>query len=91
MPEPVRICQRLERALALGQAFRALAAERQAAVHAADVVEAAREPEVWSATGLVLGFWSLLLGLGLVVLGAIGWRAAVNREQRHGRLDHPKD
>ena len=43
-----------------------------------------------AATGPVIGFWSLLLGLGLIVLAAIGWQAAVNREQRHGRLEHPR-
>lgn len=43
-----------------------------------------------AATGPVIGFWSLLLGLGLVALAAIGWQAAVNREQRHGGLEHPR-
>jgi hypothetical protein len=37
----------------------------------------------------VFGFWALLLGGGLAAAGAAGWLAAVNREQRHGRLDPP--
>jgi hypothetical protein len=38
-------------------------------------------------TGLVFGFWPLLLGGGLAGLGAYGWPAAVNREQRHRALE----
>jgi NADH:ubiquinone reductase (H+-translocating) len=38
-------------------------------------------------TGLVFGFWPLLLGGGLAGLGAYGWQAAVNREQRHRELE----
>jgi hypothetical protein len=37
--------------------------------------------------GLVCGFWFLALGGGLALVAAGGWQAAVNREQRHGRLD----
>jgi hypothetical protein len=37
----------------------------------------------------VFGFWPLLLGGGITILAAIGWQAAVNREQRHGRLGSP--
>lgn len=29
--------------------------------------------------------------LGLIVLAAIGWQAAVDRERRHGRPDHSED
>jgi hypothetical protein len=36
---------------------------------------------------LVFGFWFLALGGGLVLMAAGGRQAAVNREQRHGRLD----
>jgi hypothetical protein len=34
----------------------------------------------------VVGFWPLLLGGGFAALAAFGWQAAVNREQRHGRV-----
>jgi hypothetical protein len=44
----------------------------------------------WPPPAPVVGFWSLLLGLGLIALAAIGWQAAVNREQRHGRLERPR-
>jgi hypothetical protein len=42
-----------------------------------------------AATGLVFGFWPLLLGIGGGAVGAGGWQAAVNREQRLGRLKRP--
>jgi hypothetical protein len=42
-----------------------------------------------AATGLVVGFWPLLLGGGIAALAAFGWQAAVNREQRHGRVQRP--
>ena len=37
-----------------------------------------------AATGLVFGFWPLLLGGGVVILAAARWQAAVNREVRWG-------
>jgi hypothetical protein len=37
-------------------------------------------------TGLVVGFWLLILGIGLAGMGALGWQLAANREQRYGRL-----
>jgi hypothetical protein len=43
----------------------------------------------FAATGLVFGFWPLLLGIGVGAVGAGGWQAAVNREQRLGRLKRP--
>jgi Cytochrome c oxidase subunit IV len=39
-----------------------------------------------AATGLVFGFWPLLLGGGLAGLGAVGWQAAVNRGPRRQSL-----
>jgi cytochrome c oxidase subunit IV len=42
-----------------------------------------------AATGLVFGFWPLILGVGLGAIAAVGWQAAVNREQRQGRLVPP--
>jgi hypothetical protein len=38
-------------------------------------------------TGLVYGLWLLLLGVVLVGAGLWGWTAAVNRENRYGRLE----
>jgi Cytochrome c oxidase subunit IV len=38
-------------------------------------------------TGLVYGLWLLLLGVVLVAAGLWGWTAAVNRENRYGRLE----
>ena len=29
--------------------------------------------------------------LGLIVLAAIGWQAAVNHERHHDRPEHPED
>jgi len=37
-------------------------------------------------TGLIYGLWLVILGLGLLVYAAWGWLAAVNRENRYGRL-----
>jgi Cytochrome c oxidase subunit IV len=37
-------------------------------------------------TGLVLGFWLLILGGAIAGVAAVGWQSAVNQEQRHGRL-----
>jgi hypothetical protein len=38
-------------------------------------------------TGLIYGLWLVILGLGLLVYAAWGWLAAVNRENRFGRLE----
>ncbi|HEX6674674.1 MAG TPA: cytochrome c oxidase subunit 4, partial [Actinomycetes bacterium] len=38
-------------------------------------------------TGLIYGLWLLLLGLVLVAASLWGWVAAVNRENRYGRLE----
>src|SRR5829696_2407508 len=38
-------------------------------------------------TGLIYGLWLVILGLGLLVYAAWGWLAAVNRENRYGRLE----
>jgi Na+-transporting methylmalonyl-CoA/oxaloacetate decarboxylase gamma subunit len=37
-------------------------------------------------TGLIYGLWLVILGLGLLVYATWGWLAAVNRENRYGRL-----
>jgi hypothetical protein len=37
-------------------------------------------------TGLIYGLWLVILGLGLLLYAAWGWLAAVNRENRYGRL-----
>jgi hypothetical protein len=37
-------------------------------------------------TGLVFGFWVLIVGVALATVAAVGWQRAVNREQRYGRL-----
>jgi len=37
-------------------------------------------------TGLIYGLWLVILGLGLLGYAAWGWLAAVNRENRYGRL-----
>jgi hypothetical protein len=37
-------------------------------------------------TGLVYGLWLVVLGLGLLGYAAWGWLAAVNRENRYGRI-----
>jgi hypothetical protein len=37
-------------------------------------------------TGLIYGLWLVILGLGLLVYAAWGWLAAVNRENRYGRI-----
>jgi len=37
-------------------------------------------------TGLIYGLWLVILGLGLIVYAAWGWLAAVNRENRYGRV-----
>jgi Cytochrome c oxidase subunit IV len=57
------------------------------------------KPSIWpfalplgltlAATGLVFGFWALLLGAGVGAVGAAGWQAAVNRETLRGRLRRP--
>ena len=38
-------------------------------------------------TGLIYGLWLVILGLGLLVYASWGWLAAVNRENRYGRLE----
>ena len=38
-------------------------------------------------TGLIYGLWLLLAGGALIGLGLWGWTAAVNRENRYGRLE----
>jgi hypothetical protein len=37
-------------------------------------------------TGLIYGLWLVILGIGLLAYAAWGWLAAVNRENRYGRL-----
>ena len=37
-------------------------------------------------TGLIYGLWLVILGLGLLGYAAWGWLAAVNRENRYGRV-----
>jgi len=37
-------------------------------------------------TGLIYGLWLVILGIGLLIYAAWGWLAAVNRENRYGRL-----
>jgi hypothetical protein len=37
-------------------------------------------------TGLIYGLWLVILGLGLLLYAAWGWLAAVNRENRYGRV-----
>jgi cytochrome c oxidase subunit IV len=37
-------------------------------------------------TGLIYGLWLVILGLGLLLYAAWGWLAAVNRENRYGRI-----
>jgi Cytochrome c oxidase subunit IV len=38
-------------------------------------------------TGLIYGLWLVILGLGLLGYAIWGWLAAVNRENRYGRLE----
>jgi hypothetical protein len=38
-------------------------------------------------TGLIYGLWLVILGLGLLGYATWGWLAAVNRENRYGRLE----
>ena len=38
-------------------------------------------------TGLIYGLWLVILGLGLAGYAAWGWLAAVNRENRYGRVE----
>jgi hypothetical protein len=38
-------------------------------------------------TGLIYGLWLVILGLGLLGYAAWGWLAAVNRENRYGRIE----
>ena len=87
MPEPVRICQRRRPGLWTGspageQAWTLLAGPGP------------RLPRTWASVGVAaassfLGGQSGF-GLGHIVLAAVGWRAAVDREQRRGRLEHPR-
>ena len=37
-------------------------------------------------TGLIYGLWLVILGLGLIFYATWGWLAAVNRENRYGRI-----
>jgi hypothetical protein len=38
-------------------------------------------------TGLIYGLWLVVLGAGLTAYAAWGWLAAVNRENRYGRVE----
>ena len=38
-------------------------------------------------TGLIYGLWLVILGIGLLGYAAWGWLAAVNRENRYGRIE----
>jgi hypothetical protein len=42
-------------------------------------------------TGLIYGLWLVILGLGLIGYAAWGWLAAVNRENRYGRVEAATD
>jgi hypothetical protein len=37
-------------------------------------------------TGLIYGLWLIVLGGGIVAYGTWGWLAAINRENRYGRI-----
>jgi Cytochrome c oxidase subunit IV len=37
-------------------------------------------------TGLIYGLWLIVLGLGVAAYGTWGWLAAINRENRYGRI-----
>jgi len=37
-------------------------------------------------TGLIYGLWLLVLGGGIAAYGTWGWLAAINRENRYGRI-----
>jgi hypothetical protein len=37
-------------------------------------------------TGLIYGLWLIVLGLGVAAYGVWGWLAAINRENRLGRI-----
>jgi len=39
-------------------------------------------------TGLIYGLWLLVMGLAVSGVSAAGWLAAINRENRYGRLEH---
>jgi hypothetical protein len=65
--------------------------------YAADDLAVLPLPSIWPlvlavgvavlTTGLVYGLWLLLLGVVLVATSLWGWVAAVNRENRYGRLE----
>jgi hypothetical protein len=65
--------------------------------YAADHLAVLPLPSIWPlllalgvamlTSGLIYGLWLLLLGGVLVGAGLWGWVAAVNREQRYGRLE----
>jgi hypothetical protein len=54
-------------------------------------------PSIWPLTvslgitvftsGLIYGLWLLLLGGAVAAVAVTGWAAAINREQRYGRLE----
>jgi hypothetical protein len=37
-------------------------------------------------TGLIYGLWLIVLGGGIAAYGTWGWLAAINRENRYGRI-----
>ena len=65
--------------------------------YAADHLAVLPLPSVWPlllavgvallTTGLIYGLWLLLVGVVLVGASLWGWTAAVNRENRYGRLE----
>jgi Cytochrome c oxidase subunit IV len=65
--------------------------------YAADHLAVLPLPSIWPlllgggvailTTGLIYGLWLLLLGVVLVAASVWGWVAAVNRENRYGRLE----
>jgi Cytochrome c oxidase subunit IV len=65
--------------------------------YAADRLAVLPLPSIWPlvlslgvamlTSGLIYGLWLLLLGGALVGVGVWGWIAAVNRENRYGRLE----
>jgi Cytochrome c oxidase subunit IV len=68
---------------------------------AADNIAVLPLPSIWPlvlslglailTTGLVFGLWLIVLGLAVGAVGAGGWLAAINRENRYGRVEHPSD
>jgi len=66
--------------------------------YSADNVAVLPLPSIWPftmslgvailTTGLIYGLWLLVLGAAVSAVAAGGWLAAINRENRYGRLEH---